>query len=402
MAKNKYDFIVELLEQKKLTTVQKERILKLSSQELMNEATSDEVILKRIEEIEKRLNDINPPSVDPHPDPPPSDLPKYIDPSGLSKFLSAYNQHPVLKYTCHKIDDNEVIDSINKDCNRSEYNLIDHQNLIEKSYHELVKKYFVNSKINNLILVYLTGKSFDGKYTKWSSENIDINWKSPELFKWADVNPGLVPNPGDKMVSITKNKGFKLSKTIASKLKDQRINYFSNLVIHFKNLFHLKDDNSFREIIENVNISKQWNKKVDFEITDELFRKNLELFTNVDKLIQAYNKILDIIIDVSEKKQLGKPNVALSFIEVKGEVEFALHHRNSVYQKPISRQTLDRIGESQTLLIKKQINGLCDLYLKADFGNNEYAELNLWDGKVRQFTKIDSFEGVKYILKFRK
>lgn len=399
MVKNKYDFIVELLEQKKLTNIQKERILKLSSQEIMSEASTEEVILKRIEEIEKRLNIIKLPTPDTLTT---SDLPNYIDPSDLSKFLTAYNQHPVLKYTCHKIDDNEVIDSINKECNKPKYNLKDHQNLIENDYHELIKKYFISSKISNLILVYLTGKSYDGKYTKWSSENIDINWKSPELFEWAKVNPGFVPNPGEKMVSLTKNKGFKLSKTITSKLKDQRINYFSNLVIHFKNLFHLKDDNSLREIIENVNLSKHWVKKVDFEIADDFFRKNLELFTDVDKLIQAYNKIIEMIIDVSEKKQLGKPSVILSFIEVKGEIEFAIHHTNSVYQKPISRPTIDRIGEAQTLLIKNQINGLCDLYLKADFGNGEYAEINLWDGKERQFTKIDSFVGVKYILKFRK
>ena len=62
--------------------------------------------------------------------------------------------------------------------------------------------------------------------------------------------------------------------------------------------------------------------------------------------------------------------------------------------------SIKRIGEKQTLLIKNQINGICNLYIQADFGNNQYAEMNLWDGKPRTATSIDKIEGVKYILKY--
>jgi hypothetical protein len=402
MEKNKYDFIIDLLSQNRITILQKEQILKLSMKEIKNLPDNDETIIKRLEIIESKLKENLPqfPKINSNftrPELPKTDLPQYLNPTILSKFLSDYNQHPVLKYTCHTIDDSEIIDSINKECGRAVYNFMDHQILIEKSFHELANKYYGNLKIKSLILVYLTGKSKDGKSDLWSSEQISINWKSPELIKWADLNPGQVPNPGGK----TKNKGFRLPNTIKSILKNKRINYFQDLVIHYKNLFHLKDDNSLIDIILNVNRYNHWNDKIDFIINEDCFQKNLELFTDVDKLIQAYKKIVNMIIDVSELKKIGKPIIALNFLEIVGEVNFTIHHKNSVYQKSIL-STINRLGETQTLLIKNQINGLCDLYLKADFGSEEYAEINLWDGKNRESKKLNYFEGVEFILKFRK
>ena len=58
MKKGKYDFIAELLELKKLTHEQKERILKLSVIEIQNESNIDLELRKRIELIEKK-NKIN-------------------------------------------------------------------------------------------------------------------------------------------------------------------------------------------------------------------------------------------------------------------------------------------------------------------------------------------------------
>lgn len=55
-----------------------------------------------------------------------------------------------------------------------------------------------------------------------------------------------------------------------------------------------------------------------------------------------------------------------------------------------------------TNLIKNQINGLCDLYLYADFGNRHYAKINLWNGQPKISTSLDFYKGVEYKLKFKK
>ena len=142
--------------------------------------------------------------------------------------------------------------------------------------------------------------------------------------------------------------------------------------------------------------SHPWLDRVDLTIGD--FDNNIELFTSVDKLLQAFGAILSICI---ENQAEGIPHVEVGFyreLESK-RVCFYVHHKNSQYRKGIE-DSIKRIGEKQTLLIKNQINGICNLYIQADFGNNQYAEMNLWDGKPRTATSIDKIEGVKYILKY--
>jgi hypothetical protein len=53
-------------------------------------------------------------------------------------------------------------------------------------------------------------------------------------------------------------------------------------------------------------------------------------------------------------------------------------------------------------LINKQINGLCNLHLKADFGNRQFAEINIWNGKDRESKPINAFQGVEHIMEFPK
>ena len=55
------------------------------------------------------------------------ELSKYIDPKGLSEFLLAYNQDPMLKYTCHQMDDIEVINRFLLENSISEYDIKVHQ-----------------------------------------------------------------------------------------------------------------------------------------------------------------------------------------------------------------------------------------------------------------------------------
>ena len=73
--------------------------------------------------------------------------------------------------------------------------------------------------------------------------------------------------------------------------------------------------------------------KSDFEITDQDFPSNLEHFTDVDKLVQAYNSLIKIIIEQHQGDD--KPKVKLQFYEENNKVCLSILHRNGRYNKTI-------------------------------------------------------------------
>lgn len=372
--KSKIEFIADILRDKRINDKMRKKVVDIAFSEI--KITDTEIYRK-----ERQVKE---------------DLPHYIDPSELSKFLLAFNQDPVLKYTCHEIDDFEILEILKKMSGANEYNLTDHQKLISEAFYNLSKKYKVNSRIWALINNYLNG---DGD---WSSEKIKINWKCEEISEWSKLNPGIPPNPGINLINKTKNRGFIFNSIIKSNITGEKINSFSKLVIHFKHLFHLKGDFSLYDLIMQINSTKKWEGKIHFEMDKNDFWDNLELFTDVDKLIQAYKAIINIILDVVNENKMQIAIVKLSFQEdYTQNIVFLIHHKNSVYKKTI-RNTKERIGESHTKLIKNQLNGLCDFFVKADFGHKQYAVINLWNGKKREETMLDQFEGVQFILKFAK
>lgn len=446
MNENKYTLAQELLKSYRLTSEQKERVLaliarernediirleeKVASLEKNTPATPTPIPEEEIEEIEEEGKTRN-------------SLPdKYINPfSGnrLAAFLLAYNQDPLLKYTCHTIGDGvitceedgeeyNIVDYIKKIANIDIYTVREHQRILQERFNDLCNekiidkegkeknKYFFSDKIKNLILVYLTGKNYKGEKKEWSSDNIEMNWANEELLAWSDDHPDCVPHPNGTL----KNKQkvfFKLKKPFTSKLNGKRIREFSDLVIHFKYLFHIRSDNSLKNLLEYRN--KKWETEIDFQF-DKKFYENIELFTDVDKLLQIYDEILkDITETIPEKnekyklKEGEKHKIILSFYEKGREVYFEIlhiHPRYPFYLKT-SNNAIERIGDFQTSLIKK-INGIANLYIEADFKEEEKSYcINLWEGKwdkdkkrhIRKVSKteIPQVGGVKYKLRLK-
>lgn len=316
-------------------------------------------------------------------------MPGYIDPIHLSNFLIAYNKDPILKYTCHEIDEDGLM-SIMEICEMEEFELEKYHMKMASLFKELSNEHTIPKNIWTLINSYLNG----GK--DWSSDKVKLNWQSHELLEWGKRNIGFVPNPDNSLIYSTNNIGFDFL-PFKSKVFDTTIGSFSNLVIHFKNLFHIRADNSLKKMIEIVNVGNGWDSKIEFRVS--MFRDNVEFFTDVDKLLQSYKKIISIIIHVSDVHGLGRPIVELSLNEVNNKVLFSILHKNATYKKTI-KNTLERIGQKHSELIKNQINGLCNLYIQADFDNNEFARINLWDGKGRSAEIIDKVTGVDYQLIF--
>ena len=440
MNENKYTFAQELLKSYKLTSEQKERVIALITRERNEDITCLE---EKVASLEKNVP-VTPIPISEEEEPSEigeegeteNSLPDYKNPfsrNGLSAFLLAYNQDPLLKYTCHTIDEGEIkgddiVDYIKKVANIDTYTVREHQRILQERFNDLCNekiidkkgkeknKYFFSDKIKNLILVYLTGKNYKREKKGWSSDNIEMNWANEELLAWSDAHPNCVPHPNGTL----KNKQkvfFKLRNPFISRLNGKKIRDFSELVIHFKYLFHIRSDNSLKNLLEYRN--EKWKTEIDFHF-DEKFYENIEFFTDVDKLLQIYDEILKNITytipEENEKYKLKegeKHKIILSFYEKREEVYFEIlhiHPRYPFYLKT-SNNAIERIGDFQTSLINK-VNGIANLYIEADFKEERKSyRINLWEGKwdkdkkrhIRKLSKVEipQVGGVKYKLRLK-
>lgn len=313
---------------------------------------------------------------------------EYISPVELQNFLLVFNQDDILKYTCHPIDSEEVINDINEKCGTDTYSVEQHSKILLDRFEELFKNERNSRNMRGLIYAYLSGSK------EWSNNRVKINWKSPELIEWANANPGKVASPGRNIAVKQRSNGFRLPEPFSSVVSGRRIASFTELVIFFKSLFHIRRDNSLRNNISYINRSID---NVDIKFSEN-FNEGIELFTDVDKLLQAYKNIIKICADCSVNDE--SPIIEISFYKDEKNVYLCIHHTNTKYGKT-KDDSLKRIGESQSDLIKNQINGLCDLFIEADFGNEEYARINLWDESDElKAVNIAELQGVKYILRF--
>ncbi len=388
MAKTKYDFIKELLENKKITQNHRERILELASREISLEGTLEE----RVQKIEDIIFNDNPPGITTPPinPPEPQNLPEYIDPINLYNALLAYNQNPILKTTCHPIS-NANIEVIVLQSGSSGYDYKKHLELIKLNFKELAKNEKFTKKMYALIKNYLIGEG------TWSSQNINVSWSNKDLEDWANKNPNIVPNPEDSLIEALGNEGYPLEKPFISKLTEKNIRKFSELVLYFKSLWHVKEDNSLQKILEKRNTDYKYKEWANIQFIN--FSQTLNLFTDVDKLVQAYSKIIDLI---KENSNLNHQEIEISYYEEGSKKILSIHQLNTIWKKSIS-DTIERpFGNSMLPLIEKQINGLCDLHIQAKFEDNKNYKVNLWDGKERKEESITLFEGVKYLLILKK
>lgn len=341
----------------------------------------------------------------------------YTDPFGdksLSKFLRAYNQDNLLKYTWHTIDketikdDNDeefsVKDYIIKLSSTEKYSVREHQKLLAKRFEELTKKFFITQQVYALLKTYLKGENTK----KWSSNNIEINWASEELFKWSDENIDYIPNANGKLKKEQGGEIFELPQAFTSNINGNRIRDFSELIIHSKNLFHIRPNNSLKSILEYAIKQNEWeNIEFDFDNINDY----VEIFTDVDKLIQFFTEYINLICSICEKPGNQKNKIILSLVEEGSFINFIIHHTNQTYLKT-SESTLYRRGSTYTSL-KNKINGMCELWLEADFHNEPSYRINLWTGewnreekkyfpKPMQKEEIEKVNGVKHILKFKR
>ena len=433
---NKFSFIKQLLENEKFNVSQKDRFLKLVSNELESSEEIDNNIIRDIQLIKEKIGfekpkeqrDISPldltlfsGEIDEHgeliiyddkndekeisneeiksedidieeakiKDLTNQNLKEYLNPKYLYDFLLEYNQDPILKYTCHTIDDKDRFNEILKECKIDTYKFDKHLEAIHRNFKKLNFKY-KDKVLKNIIGLMSTYLGTYNKEKGWS-ENIKIKWISDELELWCKQNKGKVPNPLDAF----QQEKFRFQ-TIELK-NGSFISNLSDLVIYFKHLFHIKHGNPLKPIIENEIYFKFSNdEKYTFQFDDD-FSFNIDLLTYTEALVQVFSKI----ILMSEKHHSDEIlDVKLYFgYDEENKKEFKIVILNS---KIFGKNYIDyRPGDDLTDLINLQINGLCDLYINAYFEDKKSVGLvNIWDGKPMEFIPCDEeIEGVEFILK---
>lgn len=179
MAQNKYDFILKLLEEKKLTPSQKERILMLSSNEIKRDKLDGKELEEKVKILEHNLLTLK--GSNPHGSK--DEIKKReipANPKDVAEFMSLFNRRNGLKYLTHDYDENSEFD-IDKF-------LVSANNVFEKE----TKKLNIPQSLWRIVKQF----AFDSKQTEWTSISKDykktipltIGWATKELREWSKQN----------------------------------------------------------------------------------------------------------------------------------------------------------------------------------------------------------------------
>lgn len=375
---NKYDFIVNLLEKKNLTTEQREKIILLTKDEIKKDNSIGQELADRISDLEDIIISIidekssKELQVEETSAVKQKKFDKYFEPSSLYNYLFEYNQNEILSSTCHEIDSN-ALDKIANYCETENYDFDKHLKKIHEAFEEHDKK-FAPGRVKGIIRGYLTGRNYQGKPIEKSHKFFSLNWSSIELQNWCKLNQGVPPNINEGLMNQIQKTGYEFSNPFNSKEGENILN-FSDFVIYFKKLYHIRKGNTFKSIIEKEN--QKYSSKINFILSDHTFPTNIEFFSDIERLIQAYNIIIELILEFKINEN-HKEQVKLSLIEKEQTIEFSIIHLGSIYGKTLTN-TIDRLGTKYFDLIKYQINGLCNFYLQADFENNETYRIGIWN-----------------------
>lgn len=394
---SKIDFIIDLLNDKRIETSQKERLFQLISKEMESFEVNDQILFHEIELIKQRIGientNKNGISIE-HKNIPnkphahksqvevlQNNLPDYLDPKANSKYLFEFNQNPILNSISHLIDANHITRLL-EIMNISEYDFKKHTDAIKKEFKKLSNKFYnkTSKGLYEKIYTYINGNGL------WSNDKIEFSWSDPLLAEWAVNNLGKWPNPDESCGY----EPYLFNKRIEFQYRDP-IRSMNELVYHFKDQITIRGTNNL------TLLSNRWlyNLLDKIELDTSNIDNRIDLYTDVEKLGQALHRIILLCIEVSPR---DKPNIYLSLKLLEDKIVFGVLHKNSKYGKPV-QQTILRYGTIYSGLIDKQINGLCDLDLTADFGNSEFARISLWPQKD-EITYLPSFEGVLHELKF--
>lgn len=262
MEKNRYDFIIDLINKNKLSQSQKNRILKLSALELQKGNKEFDVRLSKIEELIKGDNNTKPYEVKKK---------IYGNPKHVADFMSLFNKRDGFKYLTHDYDETDDF-NISKTLTESEkiFKEITHKNLnIPQNLYSIVWQYAF-TKINP------NWRSISEDYEK--EINITIGLSSKEIQDWSNINH----------------------------LHPIRNEDYRKIILDFKRIIRI-EKNNLEKLINTV-IKTTFNSQLDDFIIDKKDLSKADFYSHIGDLKSAFSTIFEEIInraDVSDKKRIS-------------------------------------------------------------------------------------------------
>ena len=98
----------------------------------------------------------------------------------------------------------------------------------------------------------------------------------------------------------------------------------------------------------------------------------------------------------------------MKLYEKDNSIYFSIHDFNGVYGKSLESAKNRLFGGSYSVLVKK-LNGVCNIYLQANFGQNVFSKLTIWDNeynvqekRIEQKVDKNFTNGVEHIFEFKR
>lgn len=323
MAKNKFDFIVELLENKSLNHTQKGRVYKLIAKEIKEVEPKNSEILRRIEEIENRLSKLQEEKI---PKMSAVDSKKFPvpNPKHVADFMSLFNQRDGLKYLTHDFDEDSNFDIDNF--------LIS----AESIFIETTKRLKIPPSLWRIVKQF----AFDSKQTEWTSISEDykkpvqikIGWATKELRDWSKQN-NLHP---------IRNEAYK------------------KIINDFKRITRVESP-SLEKLISTT-LEKTFGEELDdFEIERNDLSK-ADFYTHVEFLKTAFETIFEEIKEYSitpEKKKISIKYERTFSNEGYYLRQVVITHHNSSPTKELKLLLKEWQEKGNMGKIKEKLNGYC-------------------------------------------
>lgn len=364
MSKDKYDFIQEILSNKKLSQKQKEQILSLGAKEIMKDKELGVVLEERVARLEKIVNN-EPPEK-------PKELIKFHKPNDMIKFLYQFSSEEEYKWFTHEPD--LKINKINYLIKIENFKKIKFPFNLNYSTILFIKSFFLKDEKLN---VFFPDFSTDLTY---SNERV--------LSK---ILKGI--NPFDIVINQVS---------------------FIDTINKFKHAIEFRLDNPkysfvtlFMDFITNK-ISVDFNEKYTVD-----FLKNSKSLTTYIDVNNFFRGIYILIEWVNKYKSLSNELI----IDLKEENDYflliLLHKGSKINQNPFSPKLNGLGGDFDTL--RKYWFSVVDFEIEADFSENNKSyhiiclnnetQLTFTNPKLSENRIIplnDSVGGVKYLIKIYK
>lgn len=416
--RDKYDFIQKLLENKKLNSVHRERILLLASKEMKVDGNLEERVQK-LEEIlfskedEKNNSDLIDILINKKKQTHKKDRKtkesysnlrgeKKHNPKKVVEWLKLFTlDNSTLKYSTHLWDETGLFSEFDDFVKRlddefAKYRIYELQKYNPNLYWNKLYPFLFQKELTEL---QRNGKTSFG----WGEHDIKLGWQYPDtLKKWCaehfDNKGAEAKLPFSMEIPIKfRPKGSIGGKTIIS---------FEEVVNIFKKEIEFRDNDLFIAI--KTEIKKELNEyDINFNELEKL--KGCSFYTNTEYVTKAIRRIFWMIKARSESNRL---QINCTYIESSHEYDLQIIHLNSFSDKGLNHPKLLLSENSGDLyILRTTLQSLCDFSITSRFRDQENnlvnarieylyngVQQNNWKPKIEIIS--ESIDGFSFNLKF--